>query len=67
MIWKGRSLATIAPLDAWPGWTESLNPGAAAKVLARNIPAPIVAFVRIVLRLAASPAGASAMGAAPSL
>jgi hypothetical protein len=66
MIWKRRSLATIVALGAWLGWIESLNPDAAGKRKAKNIPAPIVAFARIVQRLVASPAGARAIGEAPS-
>jgi hypothetical protein len=66
MKWKRRSLAKVVALDTWPEWTESLNPGAVAKRKARNIPVPIVAFVKIVLRLVALPAEVRAIAEALS-
>jgi len=49
--WKPRSLSMIVASDALREWIESLNPDVTGKRKAKNIPARIAAFARIVLRL----------------
>jgi len=63
MIWKRVMMPGVNASGAWPEWIASLNPVAATEKQAGSIRAPIAAFARIALRLAALHAGVMATGA----